>query len=90
MLINQGLTLEITCFTKIAANKEQTYSISGFNNPYYYEPVFTLKSPIHKLGNLWEGMPNDNEFPINAVIEVTSKQAEWQFDVMFVYDAALE
>jgi Fic family protein len=90
VLINHGLTLEISCFTSIGVNKGQTYSISGFNNPYYYEPVFTLNHPIHIPGNLWEGMPNDNEYPINVVIELTSKAQDWQFDVMVVYDAALE
>ena len=90
ILINHGLTLEISCFTNTGLNKGQTYSVSGFNNPYYFEPVFTLNHPIHIPGTLWAGMPNDNEYPINVVLEITSKQEAWQFDVMLVYDAALE
>jgi Fic family protein len=90
VMINTGLMLEISCVTNQGETRKQPRSISSFNNPYYYEPVFTLNSPIHVPGNLWEGMPNDNEYPINVVIEITSKLPDWQFDVMLVYDAALE
>lgn len=90
VMINHGLMLEITCSSNQGEMRTQPRSISSFNNPYYYEPVFTLNYPIHIPGNHWEGMPDDNEYPINVLIEVTSKQPEWQFDVMMVYDAALE
>jgi len=90
VLINHGLTLQINCFTNTGLNKVQTYSVSAFNNAYYYEPVFTLNHPIHIPGNVWKGLPNNNEYPINVVFKIRSKVPDWQFDVIFVYDAALE
>lgn len=90
VLITQHPTLTVTCSTSKGEIRRQPYSISTFNNPYYYEPVFTLNSPIHIPASLWEGVPNDNEFPIKINLEIEWRGETLQFDIMLVYDAALE
>lgn len=90
ILINHGLQLMITCTNYRGEVRQQPYSIAGFNNPYYFEPVFTLSSPIHIPANLWEGLPNDNEFPVKVMIQLSSMAEKYQFDVIIVYNAALE
>lgn len=89
-LIKQHLIITITCYDNKGEIRKQSYSVSSFNNPYYYEPVFTLNSPIHIPTNLWEGTPQDNEYPIKLTIEIEHKGEALQFEVMLVYDAAIE
>lgn len=90
MLLKENIQLKITCHNNKGGKIEQPYSIIAFNNPFYYEPVFTLSDPIHIPGSLWEGFPPDNEFPINVSLEIFADKPDFQFDVMLVYDAALE
>lgn len=90
VLITQHPILTITCTTSKGVTKKQPYSISNFNSPYYYEPVFTLSSSIHIPGSLWEGVPNDNEFPIDVSLTLEWHGDKLQFDIMLVYDAAVE
>ncbi len=90
VLLSQGLRLIVTCQNGKGRMKQNPYLITGFNNPYYFEPVFTLSNPIHVPASLWEGTPNDNEFPIKVVLELSGAERTFQFDVMLVYDAALE
>lgn len=90
VLINQALMINITCYNSKGVKRLQPYSISTFNNPYYYEPSFTLSSPIHIPVSLWEEIPNDNEFPIKVTIELSGEIPTFDFDVLLVYDAALE
>ena len=90
MLINKPLMINITCYNTKGLKRLQPYSISTFNNPYYFEPSFTLSSPIHIPVSLWEGNPNDNEFPIKVILELSGEIPPFDFDVLLVYDAALE
>lgn len=90
VLLSQDLRLTITCYNSKGGIKQQPYAITSFNNPYYFEPVFTLSSPIHIPANIWEGTPNNNEFPIKVVLELSGATSVSQFAVMLVYDAALE
>lgn len=90
ILLNQHLILSITCYNSKGDKRLQPYSISTFNNPYYSQPVFTLNSPIQIPVSLWEGIPNDNEFPIKVTIELSGNVPIFDFDVLLVYDAALE
>ena len=90
ILFSQNLKLTITCYNNKGAIKPQQYLMTSFNNPYYFEPVFTLSSPIHIPASIWEGSPNDNEFPIKVVLELSGAKPTLQFDVILVYDAALE
>jgi Fic family protein len=90
VLINQDLMINITCYNSKGGKRLQPYSISTFINPSYFEPRFTLSSPIHIPISLWEGIPNDNEFPIKVTIELSGRETTFDFDVLLVYDAALE
>lgn len=89
-LITQHPVMTIACYNNKGEMRKQPYSVSNFNNPYYYEPVFTINSPIHIPANLWEGMPHDNEYPIKVTIEIEYRGEELRFDIMLVYDAAIE
>jgi hypothetical protein len=89
-LMNQSLMLTITCQNSRESKRSQPYLISAFNNPYYFEPVFTLNNPINIPASLWEGNPNNNEFPIKVTVALSGKASTFDFDVMLVYDAALE
>lgn len=90
VLLRQGLQIKITCYNSKNGSRSQTYTIGAFNTPYHYQPVFTLNTPIHIPLSLWETEPFDNEFPIKAAIELHCAEEILKFDVMIVYDAALE
>ncbi|MGL5892088.1 MAG: Fic family protein, partial [Bacteroidia bacterium] len=90
ILIDQNPVLIITCTANSGEKRIQKYWIAGFNSAYYYEPVFTLNSPINVPGNLWEGIPHNGEFPIEVQLYIESRGDELKFDIMIVYDASLE
>jgi len=90
ILMDQSLILTISCHNNKGSTKSQPYLISAFNNPYYFEPAFTLNNPINIPASLWEGIPNNNEFPIKVTVTLSGKVSSFDFDVMLVYDAALE
>lgn len=90
VLQNQGLGINIVCYNSKGSERSQPYSIVAFNDPTYFEPSFTLSSPINTPESLWEGIPNDNEYPIKVTIELTGSFPTFEFDVLLVYDAALE
>lgn len=52
--------------------------------------MFFLSCPINIPSSIWEGISNDNELPIRSVVELKGAEEMFQFDVMLVYDAALE
>ncbi|HSZ25161.1 MAG TPA: hypothetical protein VK766_05560, partial [Cytophagaceae bacterium] len=88
-LLEHNFILTVMCYNSKGGTRQQIYSITGFNNPYYYQPVFTLNNPINIPVSTWDGLPNDNEFPIKIVLDLSSKITDFKFDVMLVYDAAL-
>ncbi len=90
ILLKQNLELNIKCFNSKGTSRFQPYIIDAFNTPYHYEPVFSLNNPIHIPLSLWEKEPFDNEFPIKVKVELNTREAELKFNVMIVYDAALE
>ena len=85
-LMNQSLMLTITCQNSRESKRSQPYLISAFNNPYYFEPVFTLNNPINIPASLWEGNPNNNEFPIKVTIELSGKVLLiYQFQLFWLF-----
>lgn len=90
VLLQQNLVLKITCFNSKGTIRSQPYVIDAFNTPYHYEPVFSLNNPIHIPLSLWEKEPFDNEFPIKITVELSTRESDLKFDIMIVYDAALE
>lgn len=89
-LLTEGLQLIITCHSLNGESRSQPYSINSFNNPMYFEPIFTLNPSINIPVNLWEGLPNINEYPIKVEFEIKSNLENSEFDVELVYDASLE
>ncbi|MBX9851248.1 MAG: Fic family protein [Cytophagaceae bacterium] len=85
VLLKQGLQLVVTCHNNRGDMRKQPYSIIAFNNPHYFQPVFTLNNPIHIPISLWEGTPQINEFPISVLLELKT-EGKLEFDVMLVYD----
>lgn len=89
-LINSGLRLIINCYDSKGNSLQQPYYLPGFTSPYHYEPVFTLNNPIHIPASFWEGNANDNQFPIKVDFKLETDKDLVEFDVILVYDAALE
>ena len=87
-LAKQGLYLEITCYNSKGASFQQSFAISSYNNPHYYQPVFTLSNPIVIPAALIDRDLNNYEYPINIVIELKSSAVELDFEVLLVYDEA--
>ncbi|NQY09711.1 MAG: hypothetical protein HRT71_09385 [Flavobacteriales bacterium] len=89
-LLMEGLQLIINCYSLNGKSSTQPYSINSFNNPMYYEPIFTLNTPINIPVNIWEGLPHINEYPIKVEFEIKSNLETSEFDIELVYDASLE
>ncbi|MBX7095782.1 MAG: Fic family protein [Flavobacteriales bacterium] len=89
-IFKENPELHIECKNKKGDDRSQLFSISGFISPIHYQPVFTFSHPIHIPMNLWEDEPRDNEFPIEVTLTLKSLAEELSFDVMLVYDGALE
>ena len=87
-LIDSGMIFQITCNNSKGEMTSQPYAISSYNNPNYFQPVFSLGTPIRIPISFWEKTPNNAEYPIGVVIELISKKQELDFDVMLVYDQA--
>lgn len=90
VLTNQRLMIHIACYDNKGGKRLHPYLISLFDNLFNFEPSFTLSSPIQIPANLWEGTPNDNKFPIKVTMEVSADPPTFDFDVLLIYDAALE
>lgn len=85
-LMNQGLYFKITGITNTGNSFSQPYTLTAFNSPHYFQPVFTLNSPIKIPLHVKGEVPNLNEFPIKIKIELLGSEPTFKFDVMFVYD----
>ena len=89
-LREEDMRLTITAYSQHEKIYTYPLMVDTYVTPMSYQPVLTINHPVHIPGNLAEGIPNDNEYPIKVVIEITSKKQNWEFDVVLVYDAALE
>jgi hypothetical protein len=87
-LVNQGLYLRVVCSNNKGEIRDQPYSISSYNDPFYFQPVFNLSNLINIPMSLWQRSPSANEYPIKILIELISSVNKLDFDVMIVYDAA--
>lgn len=81
VLIQQHLMLNITCYNSKGGTRSKPYSIDSFNDPNYFQPIFPLNRPINIPQSIWEGLPNDNEFPIKVTIELAAQMSSFEFDV---------
>ena len=85
-LINEGLFIKITSVNSKGASVEQPYLLSSFNNPYLFQPVFTLSQPVRIPFDLWMNSIYQNEYPLQVAIELFGSVDRFSFDVMIVYD----
>lgn len=78
--------IEITCINSNGSKASQLYSVSSYNRPDYYQPVFSLSQFIKIPDSLWEKVPYKKDFPIQVKIELTGALDTFDFDVMLIYD----
>jgi Fic family protein len=89
-LINHGLYFKVSGTN----NRGQAVvlpmtSVTSLISPTHSKPVLTLFSPINIPKSLWEhSAPND--YPIKVTVELLGSTEKIDFDVMVVYDAAIE
>ncbi len=85
-LSHDGLFLEITVETNRSSTYRQPFALSGFNNPYLFQPVFTLPQPIN-IPEFFE--PNGFyklHYPLKVKVELKGSIDKFNFDVLIVYD----
>ena len=87
-LFKSALYIQITCTNNKGIIIKQSYTISSYNSPDYFQPVFSLSSPIKIPVSLWEKTPYKIEYPIQITIELISATPDIDFDVMLIYDEA--
>jgi Fic family protein len=87
-LINQGLRIRIFGENSRGLTMEGSYALSSYNTPYLYQPVFTPSHPINVPFDLWNTELFYNQYPIRVTIELVGSVAEFDFDVLVVYDEA--
>lgn len=86
-LAEQGLHIQVTCYSNRGASVSQSYSIIAYNHPSYFQPVFTLHNPINISSDFWDKTLTANDYPIKVVIELISTATKIDFEVKVVYDA---
>ncbi len=87
-LMKNGLYIQINCTNGNGVTVKQPYSVSSYNSPYYYQPVFSLNQAIVIPDSLWEKTPYKKDYPIQVTIELLGTTENFDFDVMLVYDEA--
>lgn len=75
-LAKQGLYLEVTYCNSKGTTFQQSFAISSYNSPYYYQPVFTLSTPIMIPATLIDRDLSNYDYPIDIVIELKSSSEE--------------
>ncbi|MBP7557800.1 MAG: hypothetical protein KA821_16095 [Chitinophagaceae bacterium] len=85
-LIREGLYMRITSTNSKGASVKQPYVLSSFNNPYLFQPVFTLSQPINIPNDLWTNGLYLNEYPLQVKVELLGSVEQFSFDVLVVYD----
>jgi hypothetical protein len=64
----------------------QPYSVSGFNDPTYFQPVFLINPNIVLPDQLRSNSVMKLDFPIKVTIELSGRVDAFDFDVMLVTD----
>jgi len=90
VLLKQNLMLEVTCITAKGSVRSQSYALMAFASDFHYEPVFTLNTPIHLPLSMIEKEAYDYEYPLQLLLKIKHRNKLVKFEVMLVYDAALE
>lgn len=87
-LHRQGLYIHIQCTNKKEENYSMQFSLAAFNNPYLFQPVFTLNSPIIIPETIMDRTVYQFEYPLQVTISLhgTVQEDDFAFDVLLVYD----
>ncbi len=88
-LFQNGLYIIVRAVTSKGMIFSQPYSISGFNNPTYYQPVFIVNPNIvlfDQLGSVGSKSMFKIDYPIKCSIELSGSVERFDFDVMLITD----
>jgi len=85
-LYQNGLYLTLEATTSQGDKSSRLYSVSGYNDPTYFQPVFVV-NPNILLPDVFQssGMVRMN-FPIKCSLQLTGSVDRFDFDVMLVTD----
>lgn len=87
-LAQNGLYFTATIITSEGSKMSQTYSIFGYNDPTYYQPVFIINPSIVLPDQLQSNPIIKLRFPIRGAITLGASLDKFDFDVMLVVDEA--
>jgi hypothetical protein len=85
-LFQNGLYFTIQMVTAQGVVFRQPYSIAGFNDPTYYQPVFIINPNIVLPDQLQPNGIGKMNYPIKCTIELSGSVERFDFDVMLVID----
>ena len=68
------------------AEFSQSYSIEGYNDPNYFQPVFLVNPGISIPNQLVQGAPFKVDYPIKCIISLSAITEALDFDIMLVTD----
>ena len=85
-LSRNGLYLNIRIVTSKGVIMSQTYSIFGYNDPNYFQPVFLVNPAIIIPHQLKLDPISKLDYPIKGAITLSGSVDEFEFDVMLVTD----
>jgi Fic family protein len=81
-----GLYLTIQAVTSKGIVIQQPYSIFGYNDPSYFQPVFLVEPNIVLPDQLRSNGVFKIDYPIRCTIELSGSVGQFDFDVMLVTD----
>lgn len=85
-LSQNGLCLKLHAVTASKLVLMQEYVLSAFNDPHYFQPVFTLTPNIAIPENLKTAFRATLDYPIRCTLELVGSVNIFDFDVMLVTD----
>lgn len=85
-MTNQGVGFKVTGYTAKGSSFSCSYWLTGFNNPYLFQPVFDLSAPVHIPLSIRDKPLQLSEYPVRISVELISAVENVDFDVIFVYD----
>lgn len=86
ILSQNGLYFTVHALTSKGVVFKQQYSIPGFNDPNYFQPVFIVNPNIVIPEHLGANGVFKIDFPIKCRIELSGSIDDFDFDVMLVTD----
>lgn len=85
-LSTNGLLVTLQATTSKGVVFSQPYSISGYNNPSYFQPVFIIEPNILIPDQLRSNGAFKVDYPIQCRIELSGSINQFDFDVMLITD----